>query len=124
MSAKVIKTSEGLSARKVLACTSRSDVIPMKEVEKGTIIPYRGFINQEIVNESTGEIFESLILISEPDDAGDPVLYGTRSESVKRALSEIIDTLTGMGDTDPFSVKVNKLKSKNGREFITLSLAE
>ena len=76
------------------------------------------------MNESTGEIFESLILISEPDDAGDPVLYGTRSESVKRALSEIIDTLTGMGDTDPFSVKVNKLKSKNGREFITLSLAE
>lgn len=123
MSAKVIKTSE-LTARQVLACTSRSDVIPMKEVEKGTIIPYKGFIEQEIVNESTGEIFESLILISEPDDAGDPVLYGTRSESVKRALYEIIDTLTGMGDTDPFSVKVNKLKSKNGREFITLSLAE
>lgn len=124
MSAKVIKTSEGLAARKVLACTSRSDVIAMKEVEKGTIIPYKGFIEQEIVNESTGEIFETLILISEPDDAGDPVLYGTRSESVKRALFEIIATLREMGDTDPFSVRVDKLKSKNGREFITLSLAE
>lgn len=124
MSAKVIKTSEGLSARKVLACTSRSDVIAMKEVEKGTIIPYKGFIEQEIVNESTGEIFETLILISEPDDAGDPVLYGTRSESVKRALFEIIETLREMGDTDPFSVRLDKLKSKNGREFITLSLAE
>lgn len=124
MSAKVIKTSEGLSARKVLACTSRSDVIAMKEVEKGTIIPYKGFIEQEIVNESTGEIFNTLILISEPDDAGDSVLYGTRSESVKRALFEIIETLREMGDTDPFSVRVDKLKSKNGREFITLSLAE
>lgn len=124
MSAKVIKTSEGLTARKVLACTSRSDVIAMKEVEKGTIIPYKGFVEQEIVNESTGEIFETLILISEPDDAGDPVLYGTRSESVKRALFEIIETLREMGDTDPFSVRVDKLKSKNGREFITLSLAE
>ena len=41
-----------------------------------------------------------------------------------RSLSNIIDTLTDMGDTDPFSVKVDKLKSKNGREFITLSLAD
>lgn len=124
MSAKVIKTSEGLTARKVLSYTSRNDTIPMKEVEKGTIIPYRGFVQQEIVNESTGEIFESLLLISESDETGVPVLYGTRSESVKRSLFEIIDTLKEMGDTDPFSVKVDKLKSKNGREFITLSLAE
>lgn len=124
MSAKVMKTSEGLTARKVLSYTSRSDVIPMKEVAKGTIIPYRGFVQQEIVNESTGEIFESLLLISEPDETGVPALYGTRSESVKRSLFEIIDTLKEMGDTDPFSVKVDKLKSKNGREFITLSLTE
>ena len=124
MSAKVIKTSEGLTARKVLSYTSRNDTIPMKEVEKGTIIPYRGFVQQEIVNESTGEIFESLLLISESDETGVTALYGTRSESVKRSLFEIIDTLKEMGDTDPFSVKVDKLKSKNGREFITLSLAE
>lgn len=124
MSAKVIKTSEGMAARKVLYYTSRNDAIPMKEVEKGTIIPYKGFIEQEIVNEATGEKFESLLLISEPDETGFAALYGTRSESVKRSLFEIIDTLKEMGDTDPFSVKVDKLKSKNGREFITLSIAE
>lgn len=124
MSAKVIKTSEGMSARKVLSYTSRNDAIPMKELAKGTIIPFKGYIEQEIVNESTGEVFNSLLIISEPDESGYDALYATRSESVMRSLFAIIDTLTGMGDTDPFSVKVDKLKSKNGREFITLSLAD
>lgn len=124
MSAKVIKTSEGMSARKVLSYTSRNDAIPMKELAKGTIIPFNGYIEQEIVNESTGEVFNSLLIISEPDESGYDALYATRSESVMRSLFDIIDTLTGMGDTDPFSVKVDKLKSKNGREFITLSLAD
>lgn len=124
MSVKVIKTSEGMSARKVLSYTSRNDAIPMKELAKGTIIPFKGYIEQEIVNESTGEVFNSLLIISEPDESGYDALYATRSESVMRSLSDIIDTLTDMGDTDPFSVKVDKLKSKNGREFITLSLAD
>lgn len=123
MSAKVIKTSEGMSARKVLSYTSRNDAIPMKELAKGTIIPFKGYIEQEIVNESTGEVFNSLLIISEPDESGYDALYATRSESVMRSLFGIIDTLIDMGDTDPFSVKVDKLKSKNGREFITLSLA-
>lgn len=124
MSAKVIKTSEGMSARKVLSYTSRNDAIPMKELAKGTIIPFKGYIELEILNESTGEVFNSLLIISEPDESGYDALYATRSESVMRSLSDIIDTLTDMGDTDPFSVKVDKLKSKNGREFITLSLAD
>lgn len=124
MSAKVIKTSEGMSARKVLSYTSRNDAIPMKELAKGTIIPFKGYIEQEIVNESTGEVFNSLLIISEPDESGYDALYATRSESVMRSLFGIIDTLTDMGDVDPFSVKVDKLKSKNGREFITLSLAD
>lgn len=124
MSAKVIKTSEGMSARKVLSYTSRNDATPMKELAKGTIIPFKGYIEQEIVNESTGEVFNSLLIISEPDESGYDALYATRSESVMRSLFGIIDTLTDMGDVDPFSVKVDKLKSKNGREFITLSLAD
>ena len=124
MSAKVIKTSEGLTARKVLSYTSRNDAIPMKELAKGTIIPFKGYIEQEIINENTGEVFNSLLIISAPDESGWDALYAPRSESVMRFLSDIIDTLTDMGDTDPFSVKVDKLKSKNGREFITLSLAD
>lgn len=124
MSAKVIKTSEGLTARKVLSYTSRNDAIPMKELATGTIIPFKGYIEQEIINESTGEVFNTILIISEPDESGCDTLYATRSESVMRSLSNIIDTLADMGDTDAFSVKVDKIKSKNGREFITLSLAD
>ena len=124
MSAKVLEASEGLTARQILGFTSRSDATPLKEIEKGTVIPYCGHILQEIVNESTGEVLESMLLISEPDETGKNKLYATRSESVKRSLEEIISTLKDMGDNDPFSVSVDKLKSKNGREFITLSLAE
>ena len=124
MSAKVLEASEGLTARQILGFTSRNDAIPMKEDEKRTVIPYCGHILQEMVNESTGEVIESMLLISEPDENGVKKLYATRSESVKKSLKEIISTLKDMGDNDPFSVSVDKLKSKNGREFITLSLAE
>lgn len=124
MSAKVLNASDNLTARQILGFTSRNDATPLKEVEKGTVIPYCGHILQEIVNESTGEVFESLLIISEPDESGMKKLYATRSESVKKSLEGIIDTLKDMGDSDPFSISVSKLKSKNGREFITVSLAE
>ena len=70
MSAKVLEASEGLTARQILGFTSRNDAMPLKEVENGTVIPYCGHILQEIVNESTGEAFESMLLISEPDENG------------------------------------------------------
>lgn len=124
MSAKVLNASDNLTARQILGFTSRNDATPLKEVEKGTVIPYCGHILQEIVNENTGEVFESLLIISEPDESGMKKLYATRSESVKKSLEGIIDTLKDMGDSDPFSISVDKLKSKNGREFITVSLAE
>lgn len=124
MSAKVLEASRELTARQILGFTSRNDATTLKEVEKGTVIPYCGHIIQEICNESTGEVFKSLLIISEPDESGVKKLYATRSESVQKSLNEIIKTLEEMGDNDPFSVSVDKLKSKNGREFITLSLAE
>lgn len=124
MSAKILNASDNLTARQILGFTSRNDATPLKEVEKGTVIPYCGHILQEICNESTGEVFNSLLIISEPDESGVKKLYATRSESVQKSLNEIIETLEEMGDNDPFSVSVDKLKSKNGREFITLSLAE
>lgn len=124
MSARVLRASENLTARQILGFTSRNDATPLKEVKKGTVIPYCGHILQEICNESTGEVFVSVLIISEPDESGAKKLYATRSESVKKSLEEIVETLEDMGDTDPFSISVDKLKSKNGREFITVSLAE
>lgn len=124
MSSKVIKSSNNLSAREILKTTSRVDATPLKEVETGCKIPFYGFVEQEIINDNTGEVFNSIIVISEPDDeTGERKLYATRSESFTKALYEILDVLDEMGDTDPFDIRIAKMKSNAGREFITCSLA-
>lgn len=123
MSAKVIKSSTNLSAREILKTTSRVDATPLKEVDTGFKFPYYGFVEQEIVNDNTGEIFNSIIVISEPDETGERKLYASRSESFMKALYEILDVLEEMGDEDPFELRISKMKSKAGREFVTCSLA-
>ena len=123
MSAKVIKSSENLTAREILKTTSRVDATPLKEVETGFKFPFYGYVEQEIVNDNTGEVFNSIIVISEPDETGERKLYATRSESFTKALYEILDVLAEMGDTEPFELRIAKMKSKAGREFITCSLA-
>ena len=124
MSAKVVKTSKNFdgNAREILKITSRNDVIPMKDISNNSIIPYCGFVEQEIVNENTGEVFNSILVVSEPNEDGIKKLYATRSDSFKNALYEIVNALEESGDTDSFSIQIMKLKSKNGREFITCNL--
>ena len=124
MSAKVVKTSKNFEgkAREILKITSRNDAIPMKDISNNSIIPYCGFVEQEIVNENTGEVFNSILVVSEPNEDGIKKLYATRSDSFKSALYEIVNALEESGDTDDFSIQIMKLKSKNGREFITCNL--
>lgn len=124
MSAKVVKTSKNFEgkAREILKITSRNDAIPMKDISNNSIIPYCGFVEQEIVNENTGEVFNSILVVSEPNEDGIKKLYATRSDSFKSALFEIVNALEESGDTDAFSIQIMKLKSKNGREFITCNL--
>lgn len=123
MSAKVIRSSENLTAREILKVTSRVDAVPLKEVDNKTIIPFYGFVEQEIINENTGEVFTSMLVVSEPAEDGERKLYATRSESFVKALDNIMEVLSEMGDTDPFSIQISKQKSKAGREFVTCSLA-
>lgn len=124
MSARVVETSKNFDGkpREILKITSRKDAIPMKDVSSNSIIPYCGYIEQEIINENTGEKFNSILLVSEVNEDGINELYATRSESFKRAFYEIVETLEDQGDNEPFSLQIMKLKSKNGREFITCNL--
>lgn len=123
MSAKVVEASENLTAREILKVTSRTDATVLKDVETGTIIPYIGYVKQEIVNEETGEAFTSIVVLSEKDDSGENKLYATRSESFMKALDNILEVLADNNDKDPFSIRISHQKSKNGREFVTCSLA-
>lgn len=108
------------SARDTLRITSANDAIAMKEVPDGTEINYIGHVITEITNESTGEVFESIVVKAE-----DGALYATRSDSFRKALLEIIDTISEFGDDDgePIILKVKHLKSRSGNTFVTCQLA-
>lgn len=108
------------SARDTLRITSSNDAIAMKEVPDGTEINYIGHVITEITNESTGEMFESIVVKAE-----DGALYATRSDSFRKALLEIIDTISEFGDDDgePIILKVKHLKSRSGNTFVTCQLA-
>lgn len=123
MSARVVDSSENLTAREILKVTSRTDATVLKDVETGTIIPFNGYVKQEIVNESTGEKFISIVVVSEKDESGENRIFATRSESFMKSLDNILDVLADNDDTDPFSIRISHQKSKNGREFVTCSLA-
>lgn len=118
MSLKVKETT--FSARDTLRITSATDAIPMKEVPDGTEINYVGHVITEITNETTGEVFDSIVVKSE-----DGTLYATRSDSFRKALIEIIDTIAEFGDDDnePVILTVKHLKSKSGNVFVTCQLA-
>ena len=118
MALKVKETT--FSARDTLRITSANDAIPMKEVPDGTEINYIGHVITEITNESTGEVFDSIVIKAE-----DGTLYATRSDSFRKALLEIIDTIAEFGEDDeePIILTVKHLKSKSGNVFVTCQLA-
>lgn len=118
MALKVKETT--FSARDTLRITSATDAIPMKEVPDGTEINYVGHVVTEITNETTGEVFDSIVVKSE-----DGTLYATRSDSFRKALLEIIDTIAEFGEDDgePIILTVKHLKSKSGNVFVTCQLA-
>ena len=94
----------------------------MKYISNISIIAFCGFLELEFVNVNTWEVFNSILVVSEPNEDGIKKLYATRSDSFKSALYEIVNALEESGDTDDFSIQIMKLKSKNGREFITCNL--
>lgn len=118
MALKVKETT--FSARDTLRITSATDAVPMKDVPDGTELHYIGYVKTEITNESTGEIFDSIVIKTE-----DGSLYATRSASFMRALEEILETIADFGEDDlePIILTVKHLKSKNGNTFVTCQLA-
>lgn len=117
MSAKVIETT--FTPRQTLKWTSYNGTIPMKEVPDGTEVEYSGYIIQEICNEKTGEVFESILLVTASGDC-----YATRSEFFRNTLRQIIDCINDFceEDSEPILIRIVKAKSKKGNEFMTCEL--
>ena len=120
MSARVIETT--FKARETLRITTATNITPLKDIPDGTEFQYYGHVIQEIVNENTGETFNSVTV-----KTGDNEYIATRSEFFLKALQEIIETINSFPDDEesdePIILKIEHLKSKKGNSFATCSLA-
>ena len=120
MSARVIETT--FKARETLRITTATNITPLKDIPDGKEFTYYGHVVQEIINENTGEKFNSVTV-----KVGEDEYIATRSEFFRRALYEIIDTINEFPDEEesdePMILKVQHLKSKKGNSFATCSLA-
>lgn len=120
MSARVTETT--FKARETLRITTATNVTPLKDIADGSEFNYYGHVVQEIVNESTGETFESVTV-----KVGENEYIATRSEFFIKALQEIIETINSFGEDEdkdePIILRVQHLKSKKGNMFATCCLA-
>lgn len=120
MSARVVETT--FKARETLRITTATNITPLKDIPDGKEYTYYGHVVQEIVNETTGETFNSVTV-----KVGEDEYIATRSEFFLRELEEIIETINTFPDDEdadqPIIIKIRHLKSKKGNIFATCSLA-
>ena len=114
MSTKLIESSFE-KKRDIARVTTRQDAVPIKTVPTGTEFEYTGYVLQEICNENTGEVFNSILIA-----AADGKVYATRSETFIEGLKEIIEICAD--DEEPIIIRINRSTSRNGREFVSCSL--
>jgi hypothetical protein len=95
--------------------------IKLKDVagEKLTVKNYSTMLQKEI-NEETGEVGEEKLLLAIEDMDGR--VYVTNSGTAREAFTNIVDFLSDDGITTGFDIKVVTGKSKNDREFVTVTL--
>lgn len=115
MSAVVLATT--FTKRETLKLTTRDDATPLKDVAAGTVIKYEGHVVQEIVNEETGERFNSVLVKS-----GDTI-YATRSASFMKRLGEIVELLADDDSGEDIMLRIVKGRAKSGNQFTSCALA-
>lgn len=95
--------------------------IKLKDVagEKITVKNYATML-QKNINEESGEVEDEKLLLAIEDTDGK--VYVTNSATAREAFNNIIDFLCDDGVTTGFEIKVVTGKSKNDREFVTVTL--
>lgn len=95
--------------------------IKLKDVagEKITVKNYTTML-QKTVNEENGEVEEEKLLLAIEDTAGR--VYVTNSATARESFGNIVEFLSDDGITTDFEIKVVTGKSKNDREFVTVTL--
>lgn len=95
--------------------------IKLKDVagEKITVKNYATML-QKSINEESGEVDDEKILLAIEDT--DSRVYVTNSATAREAFTNIVEFLADDGVTTGFDIKVVTGKSKNEREFVTVTL--
>lgn len=115
-----LKSGVALSGLDKYRYSQGAENIKLKDIagEKITVKNYATMLQKEI-NEETGEVGEKLLLAIEDMDGR---VYVTNSGTAREAFTNIVDFLSDDGITTGFDIKVVTGKSKNDREFVTVTL--
>lgn len=116
-----LKSGVALSGLDKYRYSQGAENIKLKDIagEKITVKNYATMLQKEI-NEETGEVGEEKILLAIEDMDGR--VYVTNSGTAREAFTNIVDFLSDDGITTGFDIKVVTGKSKNDREFVTVTL--
>ena len=75
---------------------------------------------QKSIDEESGDVTDEKILLAIEDTDGN--VYVTNSATAREAFTNIVDFLSDDNVTSGFEIKVVTGKSKNDREFVTVTL--
>lgn len=116
-----LKSGETLSGVDKYRYSQGADNIKLKDVagKKITVKNYATMLQKNIEEES-GEVTDEKLLLAIEDTDGK--VYVTNSATAREAFSNIIRFLQDDGVTTDFEIKVVTGKSKNDREFVTVTL--
>lgn len=116
-----LKSGAALSGLDKYRYSQGAENIKLKDIagEKITVKNYATMLQKEI-NEETGEVGEEKKLLAIEDMDGR--VYVTNSGTAREAFTNIVDFLSDDGITTGFDIKVVTGKSKNDREFVTVTL--
>lgn len=116
-----LKSGETLSGVDKYRYSQGADNIKLKDVagKKITVKNYAKMLQKNIEEES-GEVTDEKLLLAIEDTDGK--VYVTNSATAREAFANIIRFLEDDGVTTDFEIKVVTGKSKNDREFVTVTL--
>lgn len=95
--------------------------IKLKDVAFETIrVKNYATILQKSINEENGDVEDEKLLLAIEDTDGK--VYVTNSATARESFGYIVEFLADDGVTTDFEIKVVTGKSKNDREFVTVTL--
>lgn len=116
-----LQTGKELKGAEKYRYSQGAENIKLKDMAGKTInVKNWAIIAQKDIDYSTGEVLNEKLLLAIEDSKG--VVAVTNSATAREAFSNIVEFLADDGVTEKFDIKVVTGKSKNDREFVTVTL--